>query len=455
MIAASMLMSTAFAVVGTTVFAENRDVAEDESGSWTVMVYLCGDNNLETYALSDLEEMEEVGSKNDVTIIVLMDTFSLIEGTHWYVIEEGSDHVDLDAGTHTCDCHKVTGGGCPGELDMGDGDTLTNFVVTAVKYSPADHYMLVLWDHGGGWRGVCWDDSTVINDLGWFSRLTTPETADALEAAQEQIREEVDPEFKITILGYDACLNGMIEVIYENRNLADYMFASINLVPVDGMAYNLFLAEMTKSPRPSIEDIGKAVVDSYVQYYSDWSSPTGQGLEYFADCTLSFFKLGDPVTDLVSDIDTLSRELINGGYLDEGSYRGPISSAESQTPRIPSYSGEQIPFIDLGLFAAALAENIPELADLAGAVADGVDEVVVYENHIATPNGGILRTSGMSVMFTWSFEYLNPAYGFEEYEDAEPTGNTLYYGMAFVVDTWWDEFVFTFCQAYVGEIDLD
>lgn len=455
MIAASMLMSTAFAFVGTAVFAENREVVEDESGTWTVMAYVCGDNNLETFALSDLEEMEQVGSKNGVTIVVLMDTFSLLEGTHWYVVEEGSDHVDIDAGTHTCDCHEVTGEDCPGELDMGDGNTLTSFIVSAVEYSPADHYMLVLWDHGGGWRGVCWDDSTVINEMGWYSRLTTPETADAIEAAQDEIREEIDPEFKITIIGYDACLNGMIEVVYENRNIADYMFASINLVPVDGMAYHLFLAEMTKSPRPSIEDIGKAVVDSYVEYYSDWNSPTGLGLEYFADATLSFFRLGEPVTNLVSNIDALARELILEGYLEEGSYRGAISSAESQTPRIPTYSGEHFPFIDLGLYAESLGENIPELEGLTNAIVAGVDEVVVYENHVSNPGGGILRTSGISVMFTWSFEYLNPAYGYEEYEDAEPTGNTLYYGMAFVIDTWWDEFVFTFCQAYVGEIDLD
>jgi len=451
-------MSTTLALVGSAVFAESRNDVEDSSDTWTVMVYMCGDNNLETYALSDLEEMERVGSLNGVKIIVMMDLYSLLDTeTHWYVIDDVADshHVDMETGTFECDCHEFTGDGCIGEKDMGDGNTLTSFIVDAVTYAPADNYMLVLWDHGGGWRGVCWDDSTVINDLGWYSRLTTPETTDSIEAAQDALAEK-GIDFKITIIGYDACLNGMVEVAYENREIADYMFGSINLVPVDGMAYDLFLAEMVKLPRLTVEEIGTAIVDSYVEYYSDWSSPTGQGLEYFGDVTLSFFKLGETVTSLVSSVDALARELINGGYLDGGAYRGAISSAESQTPRIPTYMGEHFPFVDLGLFAAALGKNIPALQPLTNAVVSGVENVVVYENHITTPGGGVLRTSGISIFLTWSYEYLNPAYGYETYEDAEPSGNTVYYGLAFVLDTWWDEFVYIYCQAFDDSaIDLD
>jgi hypothetical protein len=445
-----MLLSTAVAFAGTAAFAESRSLNEDGSGTWNVMVYMCGDNNLEPYAISDLKEMEKVGSQNGVTIIALMDTLTLIdEKAHWYLIEKGSDHVGAEPDDHTCDCHLFGEKTCPGELDMGDGKNLTMFIIDAVEYAPADHYMLVLWDHGGGWRGVCWDDTTVINEMGWFSRLTTPETAEAIEAAQTELAGgEIDPDFKLTIIGYDACLNGMIEVAYENRDIADYMFASINLVPVDGMAYDLFLAEMVKSSRTTI-GIGEAIVDSYVEYYSDWNSPTGQGLEYFGDVTLSFFKLGNEITELVSSVDALAGKLIQGGYLDDNSYRGAIASAESQTPRIPTYSGEQIPFIDLGLYASLLGQKIPDLQDdFTDAVVAGVNKVVLYENHIQTPGGAVLRTSGISIMFTWSWEYLNPAYQYETYEEADASGNPLYYGLAFVIDTWWDEFVFTYSQAY-------
>lgn len=441
-------------VVLTGVVANAGPVAKpaevDGSGTWTVFVYLDGDNNLESYAIDDLIEMENVGSKNGVNIIVLLDTWSLVEGTHWLVIEEGVTHYDPATGELDCDCDLFPEDECPGEVDMGDGNMLTWAVVTAFTYAPADHYMLVLWDHGGGWRGVCYDDSSLAEGTdGWVSRLTTPETAASLAAAQEQLRKGVDEDYKLTILGYDACLNAMIEVVYQNRYIADYMFASINLVPGEGMGYEGFLTVMTQDPKPTVEEVGIAVVDSYIEYYENVGSETGQGLEYFADTTLSFIKLGDRVTELVEDINALAHEIFEGGYMDDNSFRGAIESAESQTPRIPTYEGEHLPFVDLGLYAELLGEKIPELNTLTQKIVDGVDEVVVYENHVTAAGGGVLRTTGISIYFTCSYYWINPAYWFEDIEDAELLGeNTLYYGLAFTVDTWWDEMVFTFTQAY-------
>lgn len=442
-LSASMALTSIITGAGPAEQAE-----EDGSDTWTVFVYLDGDNNLEDLAIDDLLEMESVGSKNGVTIIVLLDTWSLIEDTHWLLIEEGVSHYDAETGVLDCDCDLFPEESCPEEIDMGCGKNLTWAVVTAFTYAPADNYMLVLWDHGGGWRGVCYDDSTIL-DCGWVSRLTTPETAASLATAQTELREGVDEFYKLTILGYDACLNAMIEVVYENRNIADYMFASINLVPGPGMGYAGFLSVMTQLPRPTVVEIGIAVVDSYVECYENLGSETGQGLEYFADTTLSFIRLGDRVGELVDDIDALAKELFDGGYLDDNSFRGAIESAESQTPRIPTYEGEHLPFVDLGLYADLLGQKIPALSQLTDRIVEGVEEVVVHENHVTSAGGGILRTTGISIYFTCSYYWINPAYWFEDLNDAELYGlNTLYYGMAFTVDTWWDEMVFTFTQAY-------
>lgn len=444
MVAVALLMSAAVAFVGVSAVGAPPALSDvEDADSWTIMVYLCGDNNLEPAGLEDFVEMETAGSTGDVTVIVLMDTFTALEGTHWYIVDDaGYNHVLPDS--HDCDCADILGADeCPGELDMGDGATLTYFLVNAVEYAPADHYMLVLWDHGGGWRGVCWDDSTLIEvtpDVFWSSRLTTPETAAAIVAAEEEM------DFKLTIIGYDACLNGAIEVVYENRDIADYMFGSVNLVPWEGMNYTAILEAVEGDPGAEMLDIGKAIVDSYVEFYANVNSVTGPGLEYFGDVTLSFFQLGQPAEDLGMSVDALARELIDGGYATDPGYRGAISSAESQTPRIPTYMGEQMPFVDLGLFADKLGDYIPDLQTLADAVVTGVDKVVLYENHISTPGGAVLRTSGISIMFTWCNEWLNPQYQLETLTEAEEFGSTLYWGMAFVVETYWDEFVFTFCM---------
>lgn len=447
-----LVLAVVIAFAGVAASAAPKTVIATNP-TWTVMVYVCGDNNLEPYALMDLDEMELVGSTKDMTVITLIDTETYIEGTHWYVVEPEIDHIDPVTYEHTCDCAKVTGKPCaPGtesELDMGVGQVLTDFIVQAVDYAPADKYMLILWDHGGGWRGVCYDDSGLADEvLGWVSRLTVPETADAIDAAAKQIVSlGIDPDYRLTILGYDACLMGMIDVVYENRYVADYMFASITLVSVLGHDYEGVLNAVLATPADP-ETIGKGIVDSFAAFYEDYS-PTGTGIGGFGDQQMSFFKLGAAVDTLVDNVDALARKIVYGGYLDDFSYRGALESAESQTPKIPSSSGEQQPFIDLGLYAEKLGEKIPELSAYTNPVVQSVDLVVLWENHVTATGGAIMRTSGMSAYFTHCWNWINPAYQFETLEEAELYGlNTIYWGLEFVVDTMWDEFVFIYCQPY-------
>ena len=79
------------------------------------------------------------------------------------------------------------------------------------------------------------------------------------------------------MLGYDACLMGMVEVVYENRYIADYMFASITLVSVLGQDYTGILNAVTTLPRMTDEQIGIAVVDSFAAFYENYN-PSGSGI---------------------------------------------------------------------------------------------------------------------------------------------------------------------------------
>ena len=426
-------------------FMETDDkAAETESPTWTVIVHLCGDNNLESWAVADLEEMEKVGSKNGVTVVVLMDTFSYFEGTHWYVIEPGSDHVDVEADRNDCDCEMVCGG-CPGELNMASGKVLQYTVKTAVEKYPADKYMVVLWNHGGGWKGVCYDDSSELLNGVYTDRLSTNETADALAAVEKEITTTgIDTDFELTMLSYDACLNGMIEVVYENRNVAKYMTASLTLIPVQGYAYDKVLENLTNLPRLSDVEFGKKIVDSYVEYYSMCA---GNGIEYYGDAQLSLFDLSKAGA-LGDAVDALATELLDGGYADTDMYRGAIESAESQTPKI-EVDGEQLPFVDLGSYANLLGEKIPELVKLTDAVEAGVSSTVLYTNNVASVNGGIMRTTGITIHFTCSWNYLNDFYPLETEQQLIDAGVLNVYGnMDFVLDTNWDEFVYTFSKLY-------
>ena len=449
MVLSAVSALSVLASAGPTMFMDelkdmDETAVETESPTWTVIVHLCGDNNLESWALADLEEMEKIGSKNGVTIVVLMDTLTYFEGTHWYVIEPGSDHVDLATERNDCDCDLM--GGCPGELNMADGHVLQYTVKTAVEHYPADKYMLVLWNHGGGWKGVCYDDSSaLLNDV-YTDRLSTNETADSLAAVEKEIVDEgLDADFELTMLSYDACLNGMIEVVYQNRDVAKYMTASITLIPVQGYPYDKILENLTALPRMSDEDFGKNIVDTYVEYYSMCS---GNGIEYYGDAQLSLFDLSEAGA-LADSIDALATELLDGGYADTGVYRGAIESAESQTPKV-QIDGEQLPFIDLGSYANLLGEKIPELVELTDAVEAGVEATVVYTSNVASTYGGIMKTTGITIHFTCCWNWLNAFYPLETEQQLIDAGVLNVYGtMDFVLDTNWDEFVYTFSQVYV------
>ena len=51
----------------------SSEVTPQSPGDWTIMLYMNGDNNLEKYALSDLNEMESVNLPDDVHITFLLD----------------------------------------------------------------------------------------------------------------------------------------------------------------------------------------------------------------------------------------------------------------------------------------------------------------------------------------------------------------------------------------------
>jgi len=417
---------------------------------WTIMVYLDGDNNLEYAALDDLAEMEAVGSKNGVNVVVLMDTHTLIEGTHWYFIGEGNTHVsltDLVVTTHHCDCEAITGEPCPGELNMGDGVTLTYFVEKAMAYAPAENYMLVLWDHGGGWYGICWDDSSeMFPDSGRADRLTIHEVAEALYAA------DLGPDNKLTMIGFDACMMSMVEIAYEYRDLADYMLASVTSIPFAGWDYTPILENLTADPDMDAVELGTVVVDSYVEFYDACSGAGFKGMNWAGLSLVDLSLVPDLVVgpDGEGGLNALAEELY--AIVQSSEYRGYIAqAAQSLTPIILTY-GQQFAFVDIGNFLAQLGEKIPDIEALAADVMDLLKPAVLYVKYVENDNWGtMVNTSGLSVYFPMGWYYVYEDYGFETYEESEEAGALPYYGLDFASDTYWDEMILEFSMVYTAD----
>lgn len=219
---------------------------------WTIMVYLDADNNLDGAGIDDFNEMAKVGSTANVNVVVEMDR------------AEGEDNSNN--GWTDTKLFYVTNGMMPtpenarmdlGEKNMGDTDTLIDFVLWAVKNYPAKHYLLDLWDHGGGWQGVCWDD-TNNNDS-----LTMPELKEAMKTIRENMNKNID-----TVL-FDACQMGAAEVNYQIKDYVDIAIGSEATVPGDGCPYDTILLSLTSEPSMTPEKLAVEVVNDYIESYSD------------------------------------------------------------------------------------------------------------------------------------------------------------------------------------------
>ncbi|HIH01637.1 TPA: hypothetical protein HA259_06145 [Thermoplasmata archaeon] len=399
-----------------------------EDAEWTVMIYLDGDNNLETYALMDLAEMEAVGSVDGVNVVVLMDTYSLLEETHWYVMDSaGSAHVELVDGVYQshCDCDLVVGG-CPGELNMGDPDTLTYFIETAMTFAPAEHYMVNLWDHGGGWYGLCSDDTG--NEDGVRDSLSLDETAKGIAAG-------LPDDFKLDIFASDACFMGTIEVAYEVRDIADYMVASVTTVPGFGWDYTLFLEYMHLLDVMDPGRVCEVAVDAYNDAYEVYCAGAGIGGFPYVSCSKMVLSEIEKLVGVDAEIgvDKLSDVLLE--LVQDYSYRGAIESSESQTPQI-QFKGEIFPFADLGSLLELLGEKIPEISELTEGTLELLKAAVPYCDSITTDaeKEACINTYGLSIYFTQSVEKYRDYYG-------DPAR-----GIDFALDTNWNEFLDIFCM---------
>lgn len=202
------------------------------------MVYLDADNDLGAASRIDLEEMEAVGSTDQVKVIVQHDT----QGgqTYRYRVEKG----------------KLVQLAELGELDMAQAQTLRDFVKFAADAYPADRYALILWNHGQGWKGA----KSILTDVdnGTFTPLSNRYVKEAL----------ADSGVPVDILGIDACEMSVIEAAYEFRGVAKILVASQELVSSYGWDYKDLLTRLTSEPHLTAPKLAQEMVESFKSFYS-------------------------------------------------------------------------------------------------------------------------------------------------------------------------------------------
>jgi hypothetical protein len=232
------------------------------------MVYLDGDNNLEKAGIVDFREMATVGSSDEVNIVVQMDRHP--DSTLPYYTNDYGGWTD----TRRFLIRKDDDPGVSpvenlGEQNMGHPSVLQSFVEWAVADYPAEHYALVIWNHGDGWRGEA--DTVAVKAISSddtdMDTLYMKEVQTALETAKDNLAKRFNTEISLDIVGFDACLMGMVEVAYAIRNVANYMVASEYLEPGNGWPYHTILRALKENPSMSPVDLTSIIVEEYMSFY--------------------------------------------------------------------------------------------------------------------------------------------------------------------------------------------
>jgi uncharacterized repeat protein (TIGR01451 family) len=473
-------------------YSNNSAQTATKIPSWTFMVYLNGDNDLDPFMEEAFNKIEKAARNPDVNILALWDRCSLLsdDGLECHDKDEGIENTRLyrveydDSDLITSPVQEADWN--PGELDMGDPNTLANFVTWSMENYPAAYYFLSILDHGGGWSptlvssfqlpavssfqlpavssfqlpavssfqlpaqdhfiplrrsyhifggtGLSWDFS---ND---YDYLSTAEMRRAFSSMTLEGSEKIDVVF------YDACLAGMIEEAYEIKDYVSYFIGSENEA-WGSMPYDQYLNSITATTQP--KELAEAVVNEYTASLSLTGHPS----------TISAVDLA-AITDVSLAVDHLARMMING--LNSAKTALQIRDAYLLTQKFDYDSDFRLEpetdgYVDLAHLAVQIQENVTEPAILAAAqaVADslisGERPFIVAEKH----------RSGYPWVITGPLQYwdLENAYGSSIYlplgqdllmilENEQGITKTVkvrdWYvdtNLAFAADTQWNEFI--------------
>lgn len=220
-----------------------RNAGQNATAEWTVMVYMAG-NNLERYAIQDFLELAAAGSDGRVNIVVQLDRTAGYDSSY-------GNWTDTRRGL-------VQKGGKPsanwgtsvGEVNMGNANTLKNFVNWGTSTYKANRYALVMWGHGSGYN-VSYDDAT---DDG----ISGGELSSVLGGLSA----------KVDMVGADACLMSTTEFATQISDHASVFVGSQELEPGSGWNYTPVLQDLKANPAMTTAQLGSSMVTRYGQTYS-------------------------------------------------------------------------------------------------------------------------------------------------------------------------------------------
>lgn len=265
---------------------------------------------------------------------------------------------------------------------IADPKSLTSFLTFCKEEYPADHTMLVLWDHGGASFGYGMDSI-------YGGMMSLQDVREGLEGAFKP--DMKDPPFDI--IGFDACLMSSVEVTHALEGFASYYALSEESEPGEGWDYTPWLKAMTEDPTMSPAQIARKIADSYMDFYMTQNVNMGWLISNDVTFAVLDAAKAEKLYDAWCD---LSKKLITDAAKDQ-SVLAEIGRCSDKSIHMPSSVYNLYNTIDLGNYVDHMVDSYPAESSR---IKKLIEETVMYHRE----NGSLSETQGINVYVPGSVE---------------------------------------------------
>jgi len=358
------------------------------------MVYLDGDNDLEEYAIDDFLEIASLGSDENINIVVQFDRNNYYDTRYGNWTECNRFYITKGMTPERENAINDWGDGKGGrEVNMGDPNTLKDFINWAKINYPAKKYALILWNHGGGWKSLSIFQEKKRDPV---KEVCFDYTSNDYLSIKE-VREAISDNY-IDLIGFDACLMGMIEVATEINGFCYVMVASEESETTSGWNYNGFLSSLKNNPDATPEELCLFIVNSSSQE------------------TIAGIKM-NKISELNQNLNLILQSIINSN-----DWLNVILSRENTK----KFDEEFLDIYDFFENYYSLTEN--------GQIKNYIENFMnVFSEVIICDNNPEDNAYGLSIYFPSYSSKIDPLYN----------ENTI----LFAKETLWDEFLYSFLNS--------
>ncbi|WP_294377390.1 clostripain-related cysteine peptidase [uncultured Clostridium sp.] len=320
-----------------------------EEDTWTIFIYLCG-SDLESESMAatyNLEEIKQAYLGDNINVIIETGGAS-----QWYTSEIENDKIQrfkIEDGEMTIIDEQHLS-------NMGDSETLNDFIKWGMENYKSDKNALIFWNHGSGSiGGVAYDENYDYDSL----------ALSELKNSLEQCSDFLDDKFEL--IGFDACLMSTLETANILEPYAKYLISSQEYEPGEGWAYDVWLEAIADDPSMNGKDAGINICDSY---YEKCSSLGTEDM-----CTLSVIDLAK-IPEVINSFNNIADDIYNISKEPSEFVQFSRNASKSENYGGNSVSEGYTNLVDLGDFIRNVKEEIDDNTD---AVIDSLNNAVLYK----------------------------------------------------------------------------